>query len=159
MTNSLGYQLSPDQSIYQPLIDRAEEDLLCAIALYRRRFCGCAGNNICFFLHQSVEKWLKLLIGVTAQKLPGGIKSHELYERFRLLAQLENLHYLDEVKSEIEEVDGKILGHRFPGELRYNETPSDIESYIQVLLKAAFKTRRIAKKYLGRSDNPCHEEA
>lgn len=140
------HELPEDKSAQQQFIDRAEEDLVCAVSLYRRGACGYSPLvTICFLLHQAIEKWLKLLIAVQGLKIPTN-GQHDLHPRFTALEGL--IPDLGRIRKEIETIDEKILTHRFPGDLRYNETPADIERYVNVLLRAAFKVRRIVKRYL-----------
>ncbi len=140
------YQLSKDSASQQCLIDRAEEDLFCASWLLRRRKYSSFMPHvtICFLLHQATEKWLKLFL-VTAS-LPEGSASHALRERFERAGGKEP-DFL-KVKDRIGEVDEEILENRFPGNLRYNETPEEVEDYIKILLYAAFRTRRLVKRFL-----------
>lgn len=44
------------------------------------------------------------------------------------------------------------MDHKFPGNLRYNEIPTDIEQYIKVLIPAVFRIRRLAKQYLDQEE-------
>lgn len=140
------YELPEDKSAQQQLIDRAEEDLVCAVSLYRQGACGYSPLvTVCFLLYQAIEKWLKLLIAV--EGLPVSTKSqHDLDSRFTALEK--QIPDLGKIKKEIKEIDEEVLTHKFPGNLRYNETPANIERYVNVLLRAAFEVRRIAKRYL-----------
>lgn len=53
----------------------------------------------------------------------------------------------------VDGVEGRILKQTFPSDLRYEETPAEIEDYCDVLLKTAFLVRRIVKKWLRRLGN------
>ena len=53
----------------QSWIDRAEEDLLCAVFLCRQRINYSPLANICYLLHQSIEKWLKRVFNNSPQRL------------------------------------------------------------------------------------------
>mgnify|MGYP005841338443 CR=1 FL=1 len=151
------YGLPEDATPQQPLIERAEEDLLCAIALYRQGACGYLPLvTVCFLLHQALEKWLKLIIAVRGiavaakQDEKQRVKPHDLY---RLLTALdEKLPEFGEIRGEIEKVDPALMDHKFPGSLRYNETPAEIERYVRVLIPVAFKTRRLVKRYLNQEE-------
>jgi hypothetical protein len=77
----LVYRLPEDASAQQPLIERAEEDLLCATSLYRRGAYGYSPLvTVCFLLYQALEKWLKVFIAV--QGIPVSTKTHDFYSRF-----------------------------------------------------------------------------
>lgn len=142
------YSLPEDRSSQQPLIERAEEDLLCAIALYRQRACDYSPLvNVCYLLHQVIEKWLKLLIAVEGIHVSAS-GQHDLYSRFEVLEQ-----YIPEFKGILTGMDPVLLGHKFPGNLRYGETPADIERHVETLIKVAFKVRWLAKRYLNQRLN------
>lgn len=142
------YELPDDYQSQQPFIERAEEDLLCAVMLSRHGACNYLPLvTVCYLLHQAIEKWLKLLIAVRA--MPGSTQGqHDLYSRFTTVGKLEP-QFLT-IRDSIEAVNGEIMGHKFPGDLRYNEPPTDIGQYIQALMTAAFATRRLAKRSLRR---------
>lgn len=142
------YRLPKETSSQQPLIERAEEDLLCALALHRQGACGYLPLvTVCYLLHQALEKWLKLLIAVRGIHI--STKTHDLYRRFEAVEEAEPV--FGDIRSQIEEIAPEIMAHKFPGNLRYNETPPDIERYVQVLIKAAFATRRLVKRTLKRT--------
>jgi HEPN domain-containing protein len=142
------YKLPEDKADQQRFIDRAEEDLLCAVSLCRG---GARGYlplvTVCYLLHQAIEKWLKLLISVLSIGVSTkGTNAHNLRLFLTEIGKLEP-EFLS-IQDNIEVVDGEMLEHRFPGDLRYKETPSEIDLYIKVLLKAAFTTRRLVKRHL-----------
>jgi len=144
-----GCQLPEDLSSQQHFINRAEEDLFTATYLYRRGICGFSPYVvICFLLHQATEKWLKAFLAMAG--LPTK-KTHELRFLFDWAAKEEP--ELQVVKAELEEVDEEILEHKFPSGLRYNETPENVEDCIRVLCKAAFRTRRLVKRWLKRRED------
>lgn len=141
------YRLQEELSTQQALIERAEEDLLCAVSLYRRGACGYSPFvTVCFLTHQALEKWLKAFIAV--EGIPVSAKQHDLYSRLVIVEKV--LPAVETVRNSIEEVDPEILGHKFPGDLRYNETPADVERYVKLLIKAAFSVRRLVKQFLKR---------
>ncbi len=142
------YELSENQAEQQPRIDRAEEDLLCAISLFRRGACGYLPlNNICYLLLQAIEKWLKLLIAVRGIPAPArGQNAHNLRSFFEAIAEQEPRFAT--IRDRMETMDGELLDHRFPGKLRYEELPQVDRTYIKTLLVAAFETRRIVKQCL-----------
>jgi HEPN domain-containing protein len=146
------YHLPPDKESLQPLIECAEEDLLCAIHLYRRGACNYLPIvNVCYLLHQAIEKWLKVLINVRGMTVSmKGNNAHNLRSFFETIAQQEP--QFRRISSKIEEVDGRILEHRYPGNLRYNETAPEIKDFVEVLIVAAFETRRAVKRCLKRED-------
>lgn len=146
------YRLPEDASSQQPLIERAEEDLLCAVTLYHRGACGYLPLvTTCYLLHQALEKWLKLLIAVRGISVSAK-GPHDLYNR---IVALEKLHpEFKEIRKEIEGVDPMLMDQKFPGNLRYNEIPTDIEQYIKALMSAVFRTRRLARQYLDQEDTP-----
>lgn len=140
------YRLPEDASAQQALIERAEEDLLCALSLYRKGVCGYLPLvTVCFLLHQAVEKWLKVLIAVKG--ITVNSKQHDLYSRLEALMRVDSA--FEEVKLQIEAANIEIMDHKFPGNLRYSETSSDIEQYINTLMKAAFAVRKIAKRHFN----------
>jgi len=140
------YKLPEDASIQQPLIERAEEDLLCALSLYRQGACGYSPLvTVCFLLHQALEKWLKAFIAVQGISVrPNG--QHDLLGRLEAAKTVQPA--FADIQSKIEEIEPEIMAHKFPGNLRYNETPPDIERKVEVLIKAAFVTRRLVKRTL-----------
>jgi len=145
------YRLPEDASSQQRLIERAEEDLLCAVALYRQGACGYLPLvTTCYLLHQALEKWLKLLIAVRG--IPVSAKAHDLYNRIVALEKLDP--EFKKIQEEIEGTDPMLMDHNFPGNLRYNEIPTDIEQYIKALISAVFRTRRLSKQYLDQEDTP-----
>lgn len=107
------YRLPEEASSQQPLIERAEEDLLCALALYRQGACGYLPLvTVCYLLHQTLEKWLKLLIAVR------GISAstrgqHDLYNRINAIEAL--IPEFSEIREDIEKVD-PIHGPQVPWE-------------------------------------------
>jgi hypothetical protein len=106
-------------------------------------------------LHQAIEKWLKLFIAVRrVEGVPTkGKNAHNLGLFLKATGKVEP-KFLDLLKK-IEAVDGNLLEHKFPGDLRYNETPSDIERHVETLMSAAFTTRRLVKRCLtGRPHAP-----
>lgn len=130
----------------QAVIERAEEDLLCAVSLHRRGACGYSPFvTICFLLHQAMEKWLKAFIAVQGIQVSAK-GQHDLYSRFE--AAESQAPQFESIRKIIEEVAPEILDHKFPGNLRYNETPTDIERYIEVLITATFAVRRLVKQQL-----------
>ena len=144
------YRLPEDASPQQPLIERAEEDLLCAVALYRQGACDYLPLvTICYLLHQALEKWLKLLIAVRG--MSASTKGqHDLYNRIKAIET--SVPEFREIREKIEEMDPILMDHKFPGNLRYTETPADIEQYVEVLIPTVFKTRRLVKRCLSEED-------
>ncbi|MCX8171798.1 MAG: HEPN domain-containing protein [Candidatus Bathyarchaeota archaeon] len=153
----------PDRiSNEQRLVDRAEEDLLCAVHLLRKPpFGRYTPAHVCYLLHQSIEKWLKVLLLYNKGKYP---KLHNLDELFQNVIQSTDHHLsntISRVKDLIEEVDEwvessagvwelKILDRNFQDNLRYNkDDPNDVQ--VWVLLKCAFKIRKIVKRIIVRS--------
>jgi hypothetical protein len=145
------FTLPEDLQPQQPLVDRAEEDLMCAICLYREGACGYPPLlNICYLLLQGIEKWLKVFIAV--QDVTGvptkGRDSHNLSRFFTAVAEHEPA--FEEIRQKIEATDAQLLSHDFNVNLRYNDTPTEIETYIEKLIPAAFDTRRVVKRFLKR---------
>lgn len=143
------FTLPSDLQSQQCLIDRAEEDLICAICLYR----GACGHlpllNICYLLLQSIEKWLKVFIAIQDISVPTkGRDSHNLFRFFTALSERELA--FKQIQEQIEATDPQLLSHNFYVNLRYNDTPTQIETYIETLIPAAFNTRRIVKRFLKR---------
>jgi HEPN domain-containing protein len=140
------YRLPEEASTQQPLIERAEEDLLCVLSLYRQGACGYSALvTVCFLLHQALEKWLKAFIAVQGFRV--STKTHDLYNRFQAVEEVDPA--FGDIRSKLE-IAPEIMAHEFPGNLRYNETPPDIEQYVEVLIKAAFATRKLVKRALKR---------
>ncbi len=107
-----------------------------------------------FLLHQTLEKWLKAFIAV--QGITASARGqHDLYRRFEAVENKESA--FGEIWRMIKEVAPEILDHKFPGNLRYNETPADIEQYVEVLLKATFAVRRIVKRKLNETKEGHYE--
>jgi HEPN domain-containing protein len=138
------YELPDDKADQQRFIDRAEEDLLCALSLYTRRACGYLPVvTVCFLLHQSIEKWLKAFLAVKAKPQP---KTHDLYQLLEAARKIEPKFM--KVREDIEKVDSEILGQQFPSDIRYEDTRPDIEKDVEILLQAARATRRLVKQSL-----------
>ncbi len=149
------YRLPEDGSAEQPRIERAEEDLLSALSLYRRGACGYLPLvTVCFLLHQALEKWLKAFIAVQGIQVSAK-RLHDLHSRF--MAVETKYPEFGEVRREIEQVAPEILDHKFPGDLRYNETPADIEICAKALMKAAFAVRRLGKRHFKKLEEGDHE--
>lgn len=144
------FVLPDDLSSQQPKVDRAEEDLMCAICLYREGACGYLPLvNICYLLLQSIEKWLKVFIAIQDISVPTkGPDSHNLSRFFTALSEREEA--CEVIRQRIERTDPKLLLHGFHVNLRYTGTPAEIENYIKTLIPAAFDTRRVVKRFLKR---------
>jgi len=143
------FQLPEDLQSQQLWIDRAEEDLFTAVILCRKRQVYVPLMNICYFLHQSIEKWLKLFLSIK-----GILAKGDKHHLDKLLQRAESLDsQFADVRSEIDAIDPQILGPNFASStLRYGETLTEreIKSDIKALMKAAFKTRRLVKQCLVR---------
>lgn len=145
------FTLPSDLQRQQPLIDRAEEDLMCAICLYREGACGYLPLlNICYLLLQGIEKWLKVFIAT--QGILGvptrGRDAHNLERFFTEVARHEQ--DFEVIRQRIAEADPQLLSHDFYVNLRYNDTPTEIENCIETLISTAFDTRRVVKRFLKR---------
>lgn len=147
-------QLREDWSSQQVWVDRAEEDLICAISMYKRRKClyiPC--NNICYLFLQGIEKWLKLLIPVIAAADPTvKIKDPKDYgHNLRLLYETacKKIPELENSKIMLEGVSRQIslLHHKAPDNFRYDDL-NDAEECARILHKAAQKTRQNIKQFL-----------
>jgi hypothetical protein len=75
---------------------------------------------------------------------------HDLYNRIKAIET--SIPEFREIREKIEEMDPMLMAHRFPGNLRYTETPADIEQYVKVLIRMVFKTRRLVKRCLYQED-------
>lgn len=143
------FVLPDDLSSQQPRVDRAEEDLMCAICLYREGACGYLPLvNICYLLLQSIEKWLKVFIAI--QDISVATKGRDSHNLSRFFTALEREEAFKVIRQRIERTDPKLLLHDFYVNLRYNDTPTEIENYIKTLIPAAFDTRRVVKRFLKR---------
>lgn len=58
------------RKVTQDLIDQADEDLLCAIGCWRHNPHE-PFSEICYLLHQSLEKWIKVAIQMSIARRPG----------------------------------------------------------------------------------------
>lgn len=56
------YRLPENATSHQPLIERAEEDLLCALALYRQGACGYLPLVTVCYTPADIEQYIKVLI-------------------------------------------------------------------------------------------------
>lgn len=121
---------------------------MCAIWLCRgsnRRYSPL--TNVCYLLHQAVEKWIKVVHAVAG--IPEVNAKKEGHDLGRLLEPLEAKYpEFSSIRTMIEEVDGGLLRQRFPADLRYEEIMPEIERYVAVLMRAAFLVRRTAKTWL-----------
>lgn len=134
--------------VQQSWIDRAEEDLLCAFMLCKSNISYSPHANICYFLHQTVEKWLKAFLAVNGIAFPN---THELFFLLRKSGDkdpvfLEILQRLD-VHAPI------VLTSDFSSSvLRYgnDEDTSNIQVCATELFPVAFQVRRFVKKSIRR---------
>jgi len=82
------------------------------------------------------------------------VQGFSVSKRHDLLSPLEVAKTVEpafaDIQSKIEEIEPAIMAHNFPGNLRYHETSPDIEQYVEVLIKAAFATRKLVKRALKR---------
>lgn len=144
----------------QPLLDRAQEDLICAIFLHKNIHGYYPAANICYLLHQSIEKLIKVLLAITRK---GYDRTHDLHELFNALSKChtitnqpkmtkqvirDTIKRVNSIKKEIKRTDPRILNYNFQSDLRYNEVDSRIDEYIRLLMKSALKMRRILEKFI-----------
>lgn len=129
----------------QVFIDRAEEDFLCALSMWRRGRCSHLPiTNICYLLHQCIEKWLKAFLAINSLEIPKKYqRTHSLGKFLEIAKQRESL--FAELRQKIADKEPKLLEASFPGNLRYSETPEEIEDYVKLLLCIVIDVRRIAK--------------
>lgn len=140
-------ELPEDWQSHQKFIERAEEDLLCAIHLCRRKVCGYEPSVvICYLLHQAVEKWLKLLVYVRGLPVGDVRNTHNLDLLLELLQDTDPR--FEAIRANIGNADRDLLRRKFASNLRYEETPPDISLHIDTLLPVAFAVRRLAKEKL-----------
>lgn len=119
---------------------------------YRRGIFGYIPLvNICYLLHQTIEKWLKLFVAVNGIPVSNSTWwRHDLNKLFEAAGGKEPIFL--EIKETINGVDGFLLEHAYPGNLRYNETPLEIELHVGVLMQVAFVVRRVVKRWLRKGD-------
>lgn len=68
------------RKVAQSLIDQADEDLFCAIGCMRKNI-HYPVNEICYLLHQSLEKWLKVAHQMSLAKPPSSKKKNKLHKQ------------------------------------------------------------------------------
>ncbi len=134
----------------QNLINQTEEDLLCAIFLYRRCKNSYQPNpNICYLLHQTIEKWLKIYIQVKGILFPE--KKRNTHSLASLLSRAgQQDQEFNTMLSQIDQADPIMSRHTYPEHLRYAEKPEMYENvdgvHIGLLFRIVFRVRRIVKK-------------
>jgi HEPN domain-containing protein len=144
----------------QTMLSRAEEDLISAVLLIRGKAIVLPATwcltNVCYLLHQSLEKWLKAWLRFQKQ---GGTKSHSLEVLFKSA-----MHNLPELQSFYalldQEFTAEIQSQFFPSDsLRYADTEEDkLVVWVEVLTTALCNSRQliieaIKTKLLANSQN------
>jgi hypothetical protein len=147
------YQIyNPDNSVTrntaQNLLDQADEDFLCAIGCLR----NCQHdplNEVCYLLHQSLEKWLKVALQMSNGNFP---HSHKIKEDILPEFCGENPDITQ--KPDLREVRiffGRlpiVIDKSYPSYVRYRENNHSLNEHVEVLLGGVFLTRRLVKKWL-----------
>lgn len=138
----------------QNLINQTEEDLLCAI--YLLRHCKKEYQpvpNICYLLHQTIEKWLKIYIQVEGIPFPENKqKTHSLTSLFSRIIGEDTTHNFNSTLSQLDKADPMMTAHAYPEYLRYATKPEMYDSvytiHMRVLCNTAFRVRRITKQVI-----------
>lgn len=129
----------------QELIERAEYDLLCAIYLSRHGAFGTPSpENVIYLLHQSIEKWLKVVIHTQQKNLP---KKDQIHDLEKLLGKTESYHACFSHIWQLLIEGNKFLDEKYGKNIRY-QSYDNAENDIYLWIDAAFTTRRIAKRWL-----------
>lgn len=134
--------------VQQSWIDRAEEDLLCAFLLCKNKTSYSPHANICYFLHQTIEKWLKAYMAIN------GLAFRNTHELFFLLQQSGNKDpiFLG-ILQRLDQYAPIVLTSDFSSNiLRYgsDEDASNIQVCVSELFPVAFQVRRLVKKSIRR---------
>lgn len=132
-------------------IDHAEEDLLVAVYLCRRKIGYPPRSTICYLLHQSIEKWLKAFLEIN------GIEFGKTHNLFILLKKAgEKDDFFIQLLRNLDSNAHIILGENFSSDnLRYGkEQLPNTEELVSILFPVTFKIRRIVKKRILEEARP-----
>jgi len=147
---------SKTREVAQELIDQAEEDLFCALGCWRHNPHE-PFNEICYLLHQSLEKWIK----VALQMSYGSFRpSHDLSVLLRPLctnkssANKQKKRRQGPILDPVAELLGEepiLMGRNYPDNIRYrtsNTDDYDLKKHMKVMFKAVCRARQLIKRWL-----------
>jgi len=122
---------------------RAEEDLFCALFLVRHARGYLPLNNICYLLHQSLEKWLKIYLAMNGSEFEF---THDLGYLLNVATRLDlSFHTIYCMLAPHGEV---ILDKRASSRnMRYG-AGNGLDEALDTLIRANFHTRRKVKRFL-----------
>lgn len=135
---------------HKTLAELADLDLLAATKLVKscRRGDMLLAQQICYLLHQSMEKWIKLgnQVSGSRKKLREYSKNHSL--RFLLDEPLLGLDFIC-IREWIEMADKRVLEQDFASSIRYSsDFEVDAPDLVFLMLPIAFECRRAAKRLI-----------
>lgn len=141
----------------QSLIDQADEDLFCALGC-RRRNPHEPLNEICYLLHQSLEKWIKVAHQMSFGRYP---HSHDLKELLLPFLKSNDSNNNDQkttaetldLSSVLRELNAEMIltDKNYPDRVRYRmkiEGKFSLNAHADILLQAVFLARRLIKCWL-----------
>jgi hypothetical protein len=135
---------------HQTLAELADLDLLAALHLLKSCRAGemLLAQQICYLLHQSMEKWIKLSnqIGGSSKNLRANGKNHSL--KYLFDEPLLGTEFVC-ICERIEIIDERILEQSFASAIRYSSVfEVDAPNLAFLMLPIAFECRRTAKSYM-----------
>jgi HEPN domain-containing protein len=114
---------------------------LSAILLNRSKNREHTLTNICYLLHQSLEKWLKFYLTDNAS---GYERNHNLFKLLKAASEVDVR--FEEILSRLDiEARATLKDNFASNDLRYAEIPPEIEIYISELLVALVEVRKWVK--------------
>ncbi len=148
---------SKAREVAQELIAQAEEDLFCALGCWRHNPHE-PFNEICYLLHQSLEKWIKVALQMSYGSFR---RSHNLGVLLRPLCT-NKLGVNKQKKKRIQgpeldvvmEILGAepvLIGKNYPDQIRYRESDTndyDLKNHVRILFKAVCRVRQLVKCWL-----------
>lgn len=142
---------SETRKIAQNLLDQAEEDLFFAIGCLRKNPFDPL-NQVCYLLHQSLEKWVKVALHMSSGRF---IHSHDLGKDLLpvLCNDQPDLNKAPDLRpvKEILEAFPLLKDNNYPSQVRYRENEKNgynLYAHLVILLDAVFLTRLLVKKWL-----------
>lgn len=146
------------REVAQNLIDQADEDLFCALGCWRHNHHE-PFNEICYLLHQSLEKWLKVAHQMCFEKIPKGSAGHDLKELVEpFQTKPENKSDKPDLSAVMRTLNAEIIltNRQYPNRVRYREDTGSkfgLNAQAYFLRDAVFITRRLVKRWLKAREN------
>ncbi len=144
------------RKVAQDLLDQAEEDLFCALGCLRRNPHEPL-NEICYLLHQSLEKWIKVALQMSTGTFPHHHHLEKLLQPFCIEESENNKPELKDV-FRILSAEPALMGNNYPDHVRYRVRENGervyrtLSPHARLLVDAVFLTRRLVKRWLKYKD-------